>query len=102
MPHLCTLIPKLQLAPTITARGITRPFWSNLNPYLLADAWTGVTVSPQRIYQRFVMSKRNEKSTSEEPQADKKPVLFQVPENWDDLSDEEQEEIADQIIDAMG
>jgi hypothetical protein len=37
----------------------------------------------------------------EEEQAAKRPVYFKVPENWDDLSDEEQEEIADQIIDAM-
>jgi hypothetical protein len=48
-----------------------------------------------------MMSRRDEKSTSEEPQAEKRPVLFQVPENWDDLSDEEQEKIADQIIEAM-
>jgi hypothetical protein len=48
-----------------------------------------------------MMSNKDEKSTSEEPEGEKRPVFFQVPENWDDLSDEEQEVIADQIIDAM-
>jgi hypothetical protein len=49
----------------------------------------------------FVISNKDEKSTSEEPEAEKKPVLFQLPDDWDDLSDEEQEKIADQIIEAM-
>jgi hypothetical protein len=47
------------------------------------------------------MSKKNEKSAPEEPEAERKPVLFQVPDNWEDLSDEDKEQIADQILDVM-
>ena len=47
------------------------------------------------------MSNRDEKSTSEEPEAENKPVLFQVPDNWTDLREEEQDVILDEIIDAI-
>lgn len=47
------------------------------------------------------MSNRNGKSASKEPEAENKPVLFQVPDNWDDLSEEERDVILDKIIDAM-
>ena len=47
------------------------------------------------------MVTKNEKSPSEEPEAKNKPVFFHVPDNWDELSDEEKDQIADQIIDAM-
>jgi hypothetical protein len=47
------------------------------------------------------MLNRNEKSAPEEPEAEKRRVLFQVPSNWDDLSEQEQDVILDKIIDAI-
>jgi hypothetical protein len=37
----------------------------------------------------LVMSNKDEKCTSEKPQAENKPVFFQVPDNWDDLREED-------------
>ena len=57
-------------------------------------------IAENAFISELVMSNKDEKSTSEE-QAAKRRIYFKVPDNWDDLNEEEQDKVLDQFLDAM-
>jgi hypothetical protein len=55
------------------------------------------------IREVLAISDNNEKSAPEKAEAAKpqRPVFFKVPENWEDLPEDEQDKILDRFIEAI-